>query len=87
MFTVTKAAGLRLAQKLAAKHADAQMVLRFLRTDRGWKLELDEPLPGDIAFVHEGRTVLVLDGEVAKSLANRTLDVRSTHAGLRLALR
>jgi hypothetical protein len=87
MFTVTEAAGLRLAQKLTYKHAADDMAMRFERKSRKWKLRLDLPSPDDLAVAHEGRTVLVLDPEMADRLTDRTLDARATPAGARLYLR
>ncbi len=87
MLMVTEAAGVRLAQKLVRKRAGDDVAMRFLRKRRGWKLRLDTPGPDDVAYAHEGRTVLVLKPHVAQRLADRTLDARDTPAGSRLYLR
>jgi len=87
MFAVTEAAAVRLAQKLTRKQAGDAFAMRFVRRQRGWNLRTDTPGPTDVAVVHEGRTVLVLDPDVAGSLAERTLDARVTPAGSRLYLR
>jgi len=87
MFVVTKAAGMRLSQKLAEKQAGHDVVMRFVRKPGGWKLSLDTPGPNDVAVAHEGRTVLVLDPQAAQRLADSTLDAHDTPAGSRLRLR
>ncbi len=87
MFVVTEAAAVRLAQKLVGKGTADDVALRFIRKHRGWKLRPDTPAPGDVAVAHQGRTVLVLDSQVAQLLAERTLDTRDTPAGSRLYLR
>jgi len=89
MFTLTAAAGARLAQKLAKKSAGDDVALRFTRRGkpRGWTLRLDKPFPSDATFTHEGRIVLVLDERASQMLRNRMLDVRDTDEGPRLRLR
>jgi hypothetical protein len=87
MFTVTQAAGIRLAQKLTKKQAGEEETMRFVRKPHGWTLRLDTPGPDDVAVAHEGRTVLVLDPQAADLLADRTLDAEDTPAGSRLYLR
>ncbi len=87
MFAVTQAAAVRLAQKLTRKQTGVTFAMRFVRKPRGWNLRPDTPGPNDVAVVHEGRTVLVFDPDVARSLAERTLDARDTPAGSRLYLR
>jgi len=87
MFTVTEAAGVRLAEKLATKRANDDIAMRFVRKRQGWKLRLDKPARGDVVFAHAGRTVLVLDAQAAQLLLHRTLDTRDTPAGSRLYLR
>jgi hypothetical protein len=87
MLAVTEVAAVRLAQKLTRKQTGDAFAMRFVRRRRGWNLRPDTPGPNDVAVVHEGRTVLVLAPDVARSLAERTLDARDTPAGSRLYLR
>ena len=87
MLIVTEAAGIRLAAKLARRRVGDDVAMRFLRKRRGWKLRPDKPAAEDVAFAHDGRTVLVLGPQVAQQLADRTLDARKTPAGPRLQLR
>jgi Fe-S cluster assembly iron-binding protein IscA len=89
MLTMTEAAGAHLARKLV--EADDDMAIRFV-PKRGakvrpkWGLRLDTARPTDETFAHRGKTVLVLDEEVAELLANEVLDVKSGDAGPKLKL-
>jgi len=89
MFTLTEAAGVRLAEKLAKKSAGDDVALRFIRQRkrRRWILRLDKRCPSDTTFSHEGRIVLVLDEQSSQLLKNRMLDTRETDEGPRLRLR
>ena len=89
MFTLTEAAGIRLAQKLAKKSAGEDVALRFVRQrkQRCWALRLDKPCPSDATFSHAGRIVLMLDEQSSHRLRNRMLDIRDTDEGPRLRLR
>ena len=87
MLTVTETASARLAEKLVQKRADNAVALRFVRIQRGWKLDLDTPTSEDVLFSHQGRTVLVLDAEAARMLGDQTLDTKDSPAGSRLQLR
>ena len=87
MLIVTEAASIRLAAKLTGKRAGDDVAMRFVRKRRRWKLRPDKPGPEDVAFAYEGRTVLVLQPQVAQRLTDRTLDARDTPAGSRLYLR
>lgn len=84
MLIVTEAARIRLAAKLVRKRVGDDVALRFVRKRRGWRLRPDTPGPEDVAFAYEGRTVLVLQPQVAQRLADRTLDARDTPVGSRL---
>lgn len=87
MLAVTKPALERLSRRLTRKGAADGMALRFTRREGGWKLHLDHESPGDTAFSHDGRTVLVLDANVSKAMAEMTLDARERGQGSRLKLR
>jgi len=89
MLTLTEAAGVCLADKLAKKSAGGDSAVRFIRRRkrRGWTLRVDKPGPSDATFSHEGRIVLVLDEESSQMLENRMLDTRETDEGPKLRLR
>jgi hypothetical protein len=87
MLTVTQSALDRLSNKLADREDAAGMALRFTRRKGGWKLRLDHESPGDTAFTHDDRKVLLLDETVTDAMKTMTLDVRETMRGPRLTLR
>lgn len=87
MLNVTKPALDQLSQRLARQQADGDVALRFTRREGGWMLRLDREAAGDTAFAHDGRTVLLLDADVSKAMADMTLDARQTGQRLRLKLR
>ena len=87
MFTATAAALDRLSRNLAGKRANDDEAFRFTQRTGGWKLRLDCARPADMAFSHDGRSVLLLDAAVSQAMMNMTLDVRSTDSGPRLKLR
>jgi hypothetical protein len=76
-----------LSEKLNNRKAAEDVAMRFTRGQGGWRLRPDRTRPADTTFSHEGRDVLVLDDEVAKAMADKTLDVKDTKAGPRLTLR
>lgn len=86
MLDVTKAALERMAHRLARKGIANGAALRFKRREGGWTLCLDREAPGDTAFAHDGRTVLVLDADVAQAMADMTLDAKDTGQRSRLKL-
>jgi hypothetical protein len=87
MLTVTESAGAHLARVLVKANAADEKAVRFVSEEDRLVPKLDTKRPGDMAFDHDGKTVLVLDTGIADTLANRTLDVTDTHAGPRLYLR
>lgn len=87
MFDVTRTAVDRLAEKLEVRNVEDDVTMRFVRRPGGWQLRLDRAKTGDVVFAREGRTVLVVDTDAAKKLANRILDARIGTDGARLYLR
>jgi Fe-S cluster assembly iron-binding protein IscA len=76
MLTMTEAAGAQLIQMLDDAEAPEGVAIRFVHEDEDVALRLDQPKDGDTTLDHEGRTVLVLDPQLAELLADRTLDVQ-----------
>ncbi|HUG93395.1 MAG TPA: hypothetical protein VML55_21330 [Planctomycetaceae bacterium] len=85
MLTVTDQAGARLVQLLG--ETPNESVIRIVKRKRRMRLRRDHARPDDATFAHAGRVVLVLDEEIAHTLAARTLDIRETDAGPRLKLK
>jgi Fe-S cluster assembly iron-binding protein IscA len=86
MLTLTEAAGEHLTQVLDNSKAPEQIAVRLVAGENGLAMAADQPKPEDTTFDHNGRTVLVLDQQVAQALDARTLDVEETDKGRTLTL-
>jgi hypothetical protein len=86
MFTITYVAGDYLTELLDTANASEETAVRFVVENNTLTPKLDTARPGDAAFDHEGRTVLVLDSSVAQAMADSTLDVQATDEGPQLVL-
>ena len=83
MLTVTEAARTHLAQLLEQEGLPEEVAIRFVAEEQGLAMQPDSQRDGDTAFEHEGRIVLLLDEELAQSLANHTLDAEGAELSLR----
>ncbi len=86
MLTLTEAAGGYLNKVLEEAKVPADTAVRLVVESDGLTSALDTPRPGDTAFDHEGRKVLLLDERASQLLAERTLDVQPTDEGPRLGI-
>ncbi len=86
MFTVTEPALANIGRVLSEKNAPDNAAVRLKQESDGVRIRLDSPKSGDTTFNHGGKTVLVLDEKVSKSLADRKLDVLDNGTGPRLTL-
>ncbi|MDA1001205.1 MAG: hypothetical protein O2807_11920 [bacterium] len=86
MLNVTENAGAALHQMLTESEAADDVAVRFLVVDEKLEVRLDSERPGDSAFAHEERTVLIIDPELSELLVDKTLDVQQTAEGLQLSL-
>ena len=86
MLRVTKAASEYLNNMLIKSQAPSEAAVRIVPKAQGGGLAttIDEERDGDEHFDCEGRTVLVLDNQLASSLSEQTLDVAEN--GQRLVL-
>ena len=77
MLKVTQAATAYLNDMLVRAQAPSEAAVRIVpKTDGGGlATKLDQERDGDQHYDCDGRTVLVLDSEIAKSLSEQTLDV------------
>lgn len=87
MLDVTPTACEAIHDMLEKGNAPEDVALR-LSTQQGGSLGLtpDREAPSDTSFEHSGRTVLVVDEQLANDLDGRTLDATSTDAGVQLTL-
>jgi len=86
MLTVTDPAGEHLAKLLDDAEAPEGTAARFVAGEDGLALQVDEPKEDDQNHDHQGRTVLLIDPQVAELLQDKTLDVRETEEGTALEL-
>lgn len=86
MLTVTESAGAHLTQMLEEVKAPDQAAVRLVAQDQGLTLKVDTESEGDTTFSHKGKTVLIVDAQVADSLADSTLGVAETQEGLQLTI-
>lgn len=86
MLTVTDPASAHLAKLLDDAEAPDGAAARFVNGEEGLALQLDQPRDDDQTHDHQGRTVLLLDPEIADLLQDKTLDVRETDEGTALEL-
>jgi Fe-S cluster assembly iron-binding protein IscA len=87
MLTVTERAREKLKYMLSSKVDNPEAALRLTTTEHGeFGLRVDVETPGDQVVKHKGVKVLVMDGKLAKNLAEDTLDVEYTTEGSELTL-
>jgi len=74
MFRVTDSAGQYLGRLLRGQSREKSA--RLEQVADGWRVRLDKQNQGDVAFAHEGRTVLLVEDIIAGELDGATLDVK-----------
>lgn len=85
MFEVTDAAKRLMAGELDRLEKPTS-VIRFYHDSEGLHLRLSAAQPRDTSFDLRGRTVFVVDDNLAQRLTDRTLDVKQTEGGVKLSL-
>jgi Fe-S cluster assembly iron-binding protein IscA len=84
MLIVTKAATAHLAHVLA--DAPEGTAVRLTLNERSLTPRLDTPRDNDVSFEHQGRTVLLMEPELAGFLTDRVLDFRGKEGESHLIL-
>jgi Fe-S cluster assembly iron-binding protein IscA len=87
MISVTEAAKERLNGLLEDNAAPEEVAVRLFVKDETLTMGLDNSRPGDQAFDHGERTVLLIEEPLSTALSERTLDVEETKEGPLLALK
>jgi Fe-S cluster assembly iron-binding protein IscA len=87
MLQVTQGAADHLTGMLVNTNAPKEAAIRIKQEANELKLYTDMPKTDDVAFEHQGRTVLILDQQISNVLNNRILDVASTPQGQTLTLK
>ena len=86
MMTVTYTAAEHMAYTLSEHQARDDVVLRIKLTRSGVQMQPDTIRPGDEAFDHNEKVVLVLDQQTSQLLANKTIDLTTDDDGSHLIL-
>ena len=87
MLQVTDSALVLLRDALVVERSEDSQVFRLLVRDDEFVLGLDEVQEDDVAFEHDGDTVLAAPQELANStLGNTTIDLETTPEGPKLVL-
>ena len=86
MFVMTESAGEFLHAVLKRTNAPDEAAIRFSVEDDELVSRLDKPRTGDAVFDHNGRSVLVMEAQVAELLAGSTLELQPTAEGEKLVL-
>lgn len=84
MLTVTQDAKAHLANLLEHNNVPDGTAVRLVVAEQGLAMTTDSPGNEDATFDHEGRTVLVMENDIAEQLDGRTLDVEETDDGAEL---
>ena len=87
MINITESARDELKRILSSKVDNSYARLRLLDRGKGHLgLGIDIELPSDHVVEHEGSGLLVVDRELASSLAGVTIDVEDTNEGTQLII-
>ncbi len=86
MVTVTYTAAEHVAYTLSEHQVGDDVVLRIKLTKGGVEMQPDTIRPGDEAFDHNGKVVLVLDQQTSQLLGNKTIDLMTDGDGSHLIL-
>lgn len=80
MLTVTDDARAHFAKLLDGANVPDESVVRIVAQEQGLALAPDVARDGDETFDHDGKTVLVIQPELATHLEGMTLDVNAEGA-------
>jgi hypothetical protein len=83
MLTVTEVAKVFLAELIQLRGFSGETAIRLFYGGRKLAMVGDGKRKGDVAFQHEGRTILLMGGHVSDLLADRFLVVDGSELKLR----
>ncbi len=86
MLNASDAACAFISELLTAEGAPDESAVRIAIEENELSMKLDEEEPGDETFLHEGKTVLLVDAEMSQILDGKTLDVEDTEEGPKLTV-
>ena len=84
MLAVTEQATGHLKRMLNRPEAPEGKYIRIHRKGPDFSLVYDNKAAGDQTYEHEGKTVLVVEEELAKTLSDKTIDLEKAEGGPRL---
>jgi len=87
MLAITQSAGDYLTRLLVEAQAPDDKCVRLATKGDRLMMQFDKEEPGDTTFSHEGRTVLVVDQELAQGLQGRKITVEEKEGGAHLVLK
>jgi hypothetical protein len=82
MMSITEAAVAQLDRVRASAKVPEETCFRIAEEEGDFNLLWDRARPGDTTLSHNGRTILVLDSEVAPRLDDKMLDAQPTDHGV-----
>ncbi len=87
MVTVTYTAGEHMAYMLSEHQNRDDVVVRIKLTKGDVEMQPDKIRPGDEAFDHNGKVILVLDQQISQLLDDKTIDLMTDDVGSHLILK
>ncbi len=86
MLTVTDAACAHFAQMLDQANAPEGTSIRLVAQEQGLGIQPGSSRDGDSTFDHDGKTVLVVEEQVAQGLGEHTIDVQEADGAAKLVI-
>ncbi len=86
MLNASDAACAFISEMLTSSEAPDESAVRIAIEEDQLSMKLDEEKPGDETFLHEGKTVLLVDAEMSQVLDGKMLDVEDTEEGPKLTV-
>ncbi len=86
MLNASDAACAFISEMLTSSEAPDDDAVRLVIEEDQLSMKLDEEKPGDETFLHEGKTILLVDAEMSQVLDGKMLDVEDTEEGPKLTV-
>ena len=84
MLNASDAACAFISELLTSSEASDESAVRIAIEENQLSMKLDEEKPGDETFLHEGKTILLVDAEISQVLDGKTLEFEDTEEGPKL---
>ena len=86
MLNASDAACAFISELLTFEGAPDESAVRIVIEENELSIKLDKEKPGDKTYLHEGKTVLLVDAKMSQALDGKTLDVEDTAEGTKLTV-